>query len=570
HTSLVQGMMAPMTMHWSRAETPSPVMALGMPKGTPAALFECGDGVWVHIMRPPDSPLMDKVLEELGDAALQDDEPSPWTFGSDRTLAAFLRRPSQDWLENFWANDIPAQPALRPGEIFSDEQARINSYVVELDDDEVGRITMAGMPLTVNPPTRIRGSAPALAAHTDEVLAEWKLTTEKRAEAKRADVRRTTSSTPQRWPLEGVHVLDLGNFLAGPYGPQLLADLGADVVKLESTSGDQMRMTEWAFAGCQRGKRSVALDLKAPDARAALGRLVEWADVVHHNVRMPAARRLGIDDETLREINPDIVYCHASSYGPIGPRADWPGFDQLFQSSCGWEVAGAGEGNPPMWHRFGFMDHLCALSSLVATLLALYHRDRTGHGQQVAGSLLGGGVLTNSETYVGPDGVLAPFATLDARQVRVEPGYEIVDVRDGWIAIAARTDEQRGALHAATGVEDLADAADVLRSHTVSDALRLLDRAGVPSEEVRRDQKLAFFDDPVNREAGLVAQYPHAEWGVLEQPGSSWYFGDLETRFDHAPPVLGEHTVEILTEMGLAPEEIQALLDSGTAKAYAP
>ena len=92
----------------------------------------------------------------------------------------------------------------------------------------------------------------------------------------------------------------------------------------------------------------------------------------------------------MRAVNPDIIYCHASSYGPRGPRADWPGYDQLFQSSCGWEVAGAGEGNPPMWHRLGFMDHLCAMGSLISTLLALYHRDRTGQTQFAAGSLLGG------------------------------------------------------------------------------------------------------------------------------------------------------------------------------------
>ncbi len=114
----------------------------------------------------------------------------------------------------------------------------------------------------------------------------------------------------------------------------------------------------------------------------------------------PRRAASGIDEDSVRAVNRDIIYCHTSSYGPQGPRADWPGYDQLFQSSCGWEVAGAGEGNPPMWHRFGFMDHLCAMGSVIATLLALYHRDRTGQTQFAAGSLLGGGVLTNSETYL--------------------------------------------------------------------------------------------------------------------------------------------------------------------------
>src|SRR5262249_60399223 len=89
---------------------------------------------------------------------------------------------------------------------------------------------------------------------------------------------------------------------------------------------------------------------------------------------------LGVDYQSLRPVNPRMVYCHTTSYGPSGDRADWPGYDQLFQAQCGWEVLGAGEGNPPMWHRFGFMDHQCALSSVLASLLALYRRGGTGGG----------------------------------------------------------------------------------------------------------------------------------------------------------------------------------------------
>ena len=162
----------------------------------------------------------------------------------------------------------------------------------------------------------------------------------------------------------------------------LLADLGADVVKVEATTGDKMRHVQRVFAAVPAGKRGVALDLKSPAARPALEALVRWADVVHHNLRMPAARRLGLDYESIRAINPEIIFCHASSYGPEGERADWPGYDQLFQAAAGWEVLGGGEGNDPMWFRFGFMDHLCAMASTVATLLAVWHRDRTGHGQK--------------------------------------------------------------------------------------------------------------------------------------------------------------------------------------------
>jgi crotonobetainyl-CoA:carnitine CoA-transferase CaiB-like acyl-CoA transferase len=469
---------------------------------------------------------------------------------------AFLKRPSKDWLEAFWANDVPVQPAVPIGEILHDEQARANDYVLDVDDPVAGTITTAGMPLTINPPQAVRGTPPDLGAHTDEVFAEW--TSEPRVP------RASAKGAPdQRWPLEGVKVLDLGNFLAGPFGPMQLADLGADVVKLESATGDPMRHVEWSFVGCQRGKRSIAIDLKSADARPALEALIKWADVVHHNLRMPAAKRLGLDYESVRAVNPDVVFCHTSSYGPRGPRADWPGYDQLFQSSCGWEVAGAGDGNPPMWHRLGFCDHLCATASVVATLLALYHRDRTGEGQAVAASLLGSGVLTNSETYLDADGELVPVPVLDHEQTGVAPGYRIVQAADGWVAIAAVTTEQRDALCAVAGVEDARDAPAALRERTTDELLAALGDAGVPSELVRQEQGDAFFASEENQAAGLVARYSHPVYGMMEQPGAFWAFGDLDVRLDKAPPALGEHSVDILTELGFDTDEIDRLVAAG-------
>ncbi len=360
HTSLAQGALVPMAMHWRRVERPSPSLAVGMPKGmTGATLFETGDGVWIHLMGDPTkSPMFTDAI-----AVVRPDGPKvdPGTLfqQTDGWPEALLLHPSGEWLESFWANDVPVQPAAQLGAIFADEQARTNGYVVEVDHPELGTIAMAGSPVTVTPPTHVRSFAPALGAHTDEVLAEWQ--PRERAAA--------TGPAPEH-PLSGVQVVDAGAFLAGPLGPMLLSDLGADVVKVEPPGGEGMRWVEWSFFGCQRGKRGVALDLKSPDARVALDALLARADILHHNLRMPAARRLGLDEATVRAVNPDIVYCHASSYGPEGVRADWPGYDQLFQSSCGWEVAGAGEGNDPMWHRLGFMDHMCAMGSLISTLLA--------------------------------------------------------------------------------------------------------------------------------------------------------------------------------------------------------
>jgi crotonobetainyl-CoA:carnitine CoA-transferase CaiB-like acyl-CoA transferase len=565
HTSLIQGALGPMAMHWRQVERPSPSLEFGMPKtATMATLFECADGVWVHHMGNVEaSPLMQQVIEELGSPPmLSAEQTGTLRPGRARSVYedAFRRRPSKDWLEDFWANDIPVQPAVPLGKILQDEQARANDYVVDLDDPEAGPITMAGLPLTIQPAQRVRNPAPDFGAHTDEVLAEW-------TPIERAPAASATAGT-RRWPLEGVKVLDLGNFLAGPFGPMLLADLGAEVIKLESASGDAMRGVEWSFIGCQRGKRSVALDLKSPDARPALEALVRWADVVHHNLRMPAARRLGVDYESIRAINPDVVYCHTSSYGPEGPRADWPGYDQLFQSSCGWEVAGAGAGNRPMWHRLGFCDHLCAMASVVATTLAIYHRDLTGKGQAVAASLLGAGVLTNSETYLDTNGDLAPVPVLDHEQTGIAPGYCIVPVADGWVAIAARTDDQLAALCAVAGVDDATAAPGALAERKVDELLSSLEAAGVPADHVREDQCDAFFGSAENLAAGLVARYPHPVYGMVEQPGAFWAFGDLGVRLDKAPPALGEHTVEILEEVGFSRDDVERLVAAGVARVY--
>lgn len=537
HTSLVQGALVPMGMHWSRAERPSPGLATGMPKmgrGSQMTVFQCADGLWVHIMGDPTkAPLVREALAAIG-------------VSTPDSMTTVLRsRPQQQWLEELWAHDVPVQPCLPFGAIFDDEQARANGYVIDFDDPEVGPITVAGSPLTITPPQMVRGPAPALGAQTALVDREW-------------TARRPTPLPPQhapvRWPLEGVKVLDLGSYLAGPYGPMLLADLGADVIKVESTTGDAMRGTGWAFAGCQRGKRGVSLDLRSPGSKPALAALVRWADIVHHNIRMPAARRLGIDEDAIRAINPDAIFCHASSYGPRGPRADWPGFDQLFQAQCGWESAGAGDGNPPMWHRFGFMDHLCALSSVVATLLALYRRDQTGESSAVAASLLGAGALTVSETYKRPDGSLASTPQLDGDQMGVSEGRRLVALADGWVAVAAESEKQLAALRGTP-----------LDGRSIDDVLTDLHAADVPAEAVRLDQRVPFFDDPFNRAAGLVAEYQQAEWGRLEQPGAFWYFGNLDVRLELAPPALGEHTVACLAEAGLEQSTIEQLLVDGVA-----
>jgi crotonobetainyl-CoA:carnitine CoA-transferase CaiB-like acyl-CoA transferase len=383
----------------------------------------------------------------------------------------------------------------------------------------------------------VAGPAPTLGQHTDEV----------RAEARTVEPRPVPTGPPPPAlpPLAGVRILDLGSYLAGPFAPMVLADLGADVVKVEAPGGDAMRFNEAAFEGCQRGKRSVTVDLRDPDQRPRLEALVRAADVVHHNIRLPAARRLGVDADAIRAVDPDVVWSHVSSYGPRGERADWPGFDQMFQAQAGWEVASAGEGNPPQWLRFGMMDHHAALASAFATLLALYDRRRTGRTRAVSASLLGAAVLTTSETHRRADGTTAPIPVLDAEQTGVDVACRLYRAADGWIVVADRRPGREARLADAVGACDPRVVAAVVAERSTATVLAALARAGVPAEPVREDQRRAFLDSAANEECGLVVGYPHARYGRVRQVGALWDLDDLPLGIGRSAPVPGQHDAEV-------------------------
>lgn len=538
-TSLLQGALLPVMMLWRRTHMSA---VTGMPKLYRASLAECGDGVWIHLMKAPDdAPLMKAAMDDLGPERVKafNDAAGPQgpmfpNWGAN--VAILKTRPSAEWLADFWASDISVQPAVPMGSLYFDEQAAANDYVIDVDDPLLGRTRQPGHPFSVTPPPALRGAAPKPGGAAAAVASDWNLRT-KPAASKRT-----------KHPLEGIKVVDFGNFLAGPLAPMLMADLGADVIKLESTAGDQMRWAEFAFLACQRNKRAIAAELKHPATREIVEKLVADADVVHHNLRMPAAARLGLDYESIRKINPRAVYCHVSSYGPRGPRKDWPGYDQLFQASSGWEYEGAGVDNPPMWHRFGMMDHQGALASLYATLLGLLERERTGEGQFVSASLLGASILTLSETVVGPDGKLTPFARLDAGQFGIGPGDRIYRAADGWMVLQADAKELAAFCVAQKTTPDALDHA--IATLPVAEIVRLAREHGARAAEVRLDQGAAFFDNSANKRTRLAVTLPHAKHGQLEQPGALWAFEGQELVFNRAPPVLGEHTREILRELG--------------------
>jgi crotonobetainyl-CoA:carnitine CoA-transferase CaiB-like acyl-CoA transferase len=373
--------------------------------------------------------------------------------------------------------------------------------------------------------------------------------------------------------LEGLRLVDFGQYLAGPFGPMILADLGMDVIKVEPVAGDGMRMAGAPFVGCQRGKRDLALNVKDPAGRELALRLVATADVVHHNMTKGTAARLGLDDAACRAVRPDLVYCNTYAYGLDGPLSAFGGLDPLYQASAGLEhEAGAvPHGHDPLYYRYGMVDTSNAMLSVVGVLAALYHRARTGEGQELWTSLLDGGAVFSSDVLLRPDGTPSLRPKLDAEQRGFDPGYRLYETDDGWVQVVAFRDDDWSRLCAATGVDpglDRAAAVPALeaafRTRTAVMWSHALDDAGVPNE-VAVDVKggeAALYDADAER-LGLVAEYEHPLLGTLRQFGATVDFSETPGRVAGPPPRVGEHSREILAELGCSEAEMDELKAAG-------
>ena len=583
-TSLLQGALASVCLNWQRVENPDAPLYWMWPVDSRSieGLFECSDGRWVHhwTLRPS------WVLASAeGDNLAAVDLPTDYRSDPDRVSMeadgmltglflhpllreAFLKFPSDEWVAAGAAAGIGVALVRSPGEALADESFLADGCVVEIDDPEVGRIRHIGPALEFSAtPGRVAGPAARRGEHTAAVLSEAGLS----EVGPSGDTAPTTR--PQRGALahalEGVRVLDLGLGVAGPFTGRALADLGADVIKIHALHDTYWTGTHMGL-GTNRGKRSIALNLKHERGRAVLDRLIERADVVTTNWRPGAAARLGIDYESLRERYPKLVYCNTRGYEK-GPRSDLPGTDQTAAALTGveWEDGACDAGNPPLWSRSGMGDTGNALLAAIAITAALYHRDRTGVGQAVSTSIVNAQLLLTSYAWIHADGTPAEWGNVDAGQYGLSPFYRLYECSDGrWLFVAAVGGEHRRALAAAlredrVALESPEKAAAVLESrfaeHPAAQWSDALNAAGVPAEVVDEEYCRNLFDDPQARATQLVAETRAGNVGRFEDPGLLVDLSATPGIVRRGPCLCGEHSREILLEHGYSGAEIDAL-----------
>jgi crotonobetainyl-CoA:carnitine CoA-transferase CaiB-like acyl-CoA transferase len=388
-------------------------------------------------------------------------------------------------------------------------------------------------------------------------------------------------------PLEGVVVVDCSAYITGPLATMMLADQGAEVVKVEPPGiGDAMRYLGTArggistlFAGCNRGKRSLALDLRQERGRELLQRLVERADVFVQNFRPGVAKRMGIGEETLRGVCPRLVYVSVSAFGPEGPWAGKPAFDHVAQAASGIAaVQSDRESGEPRFVQNAIVDKVTALTASQAITAALLHRATTGVGQHLELSMLSAALH-----FIWPDGMARD--TLLGEGVELRPpladAYRMIPLKDGFIAMAAITQEQVHGLMRAVGrpefIEDerfstvnallanldvfRAEVAEAAAALTVAECVANFEREDVPCAPVVGTHELA--EHPQVRAGGLVEEIEHPIMGRMRRPRPP-------VRFSHSPcvasrhaPALGEHSDEVLAELGLGKSERAELRAKG-------
>ncbi len=534
----------------------SPLGSEGFGRGAPLGdspsyrLYACGDGQWLFL-----GALFSHFFARAVEA-LEIDPGQYHDLGY--AIGARLRsRPRDHWLALFREHDVPAAPVAHREDWLSSNIVQANVLAGEMVDQVLGVVRMPGVVAHLGAsPGSIRHPLTPATREALEAFASPRAGTRPRAAAPRAA------------PLAGIRVLDLGTVIAGAYAGAILANLGADVVKIEPPRGDPFRFAMTGFINYNRGKRGLGLDLKSPLGRELFLDLARKADVVLDNYRLGVRQRLGIGYEALKAVNPRIISCSCNTFGARGTDAARPGFDPLIQAQSGLMAAQGGQGGEPVFHTIPINDVAAAALTAFAIIAALNARETTGEGQEVETSLAGAASLYQF-------GELTDFAgrppnPTGGRDCRGVSALErFYACKDGWLTLAATQPPHMTALAEVLGLGPENDPAAFAESHdgvlaeTIArsladwprdDAVAALLAAGVPALPAL-DSGGAMACEALWQN-GYYQIQDHPQWGELVGARGFAAFDGEDCAFTRLDPRLGEHGLDVLTEYGVPPERI--------------
>ena len=391
-------------------------------------------------------------------------------------------------------------------------------------------------------------------------------------------------------PLTGLKVIELAHIMAGPVCGQFLADMGADVIKVEKVPGgdDTRRMVppdidgeSAAFMILNRNKRGTAINLKTKAGKAVLRKMLQTADVVIENYRPGTMERLGLGYETLRKQNRGLIYCQITGFGLTGPYAERAGFDLISQGISGlMSVTGEGAGRPPIKAGVPVGDIGAGMLAAMGILAAYIHRVKSGDGQLVDTSLLEASVINTSwVSAIFLATGISPTALGSAHPLAAP--YQAIQTADGWINIGAANQANWLRMVEVIGTPELAedprfvDNAERMQNlpalikiltrsfkqRSTTDWLTRLETVGVPAGPVLSIGEM--LQDPQVLARDMVVEVEHSKLGRTKALGSPVKFSRTPTKINRGAPLLGEHTREILGEYGYSNSDIEALADAG-------
>ena len=542
------------------------------------SVFKCSDGKWFQLGCIHDG-FVKQAVDALGirDKVTDDEIGTRYSQPSEENRAkvydivshAFSTRPLRDWAQAMEEADVPYAPILSIEEARSDPQAKHNQMFVEVGDRESGLTAQVGLPVKLlKTPGTVPPSAPTPGQHTDTVLAEVRA-------AGRPNMppaaRPTGLDAP---PLDGVNVLAIDNVIAGPMATRLLADLGADVIKMEPPGGEISRPSGSSqFSSFNCNKRSVAVNGKEPEGQEIARKLGAWADAISENMRSGAAARIGLGPEELERLNPTVAYAHITGFGSDGPYSHRPGLDPLAQAMAGLQVAQAGPENPPVY--LGMLapaDYVGAMLGAVGAVLSLFTQVRNGTGQRAETCLLNAGILV---AFMGRD------RAGDKGQYGRHALSRLYETKQGWLYLVAESEEEWTSLCQTVDRPDLQvdtrfsssearrehDSAlarelkDAFLQHAADEWVRILLEASVPAASAVESYDSGFFSDPQAVANRMISEFSDSAMGAVKFSTRLVDFSDTRDIESSVTPLLGQHNREVLTSLGYSDTEVEGLYE---------